>query len=384
MATNTEDATFGHPEPRQTEDLAFCRLNSEQTTQHIKNLSQFWSGSLSQRDYLEIEFQLASTAANRGTTWWALHDPGNPLGLISSCTVYIRDVVVGRNSKVEQAKAAIVAQVFTLPEHRRQGRAKQLLEKVQKELDKGAMGEVAFSVLYSDSHTEFYEKLGWRPYKTTHFHMQITGVEKYAKPNEVENVQIFGYQGLRLLSEHDTDLQKLGMLGLPDGKTYVQFLAHEKIAKLHIIRSKLLGLILYKGPGDMQNTLYGAMSSVPGSTAMAAAWWTHDFRSKRLVIGRFVLTRKSGMQPAIEEILHAVLGDAQSWGLREVVIHDPDDQVISTIDMMENFQKLMDAPKTGFVTYCNLTPDVVPCLRWTGEVPKGGVEWLGRQQFALP
>ncbi|KHN94273.1 Acyl-CoA N-acyltransferase [Metarhizium album ARSEF 1941] len=143
------------------EGLVCTRANSKQIMQHFENNSQMWAAPLSLGQYLDMQFQLVVFNGHRASPkHWALFKPCDPETIISSCAVHLRDAIMNSGRGMEPVTAAIITEVFTHPEFRRNGMATKLLSKVKQDLDAMEKDRVEFSIIYSGSSTGLYDKLG--------------------------------------------------------------------------------------------------------------------------------------------------------------------------------------------------------------------------------
>lgn len=143
------------------EDLVCARATPKQITRHFENTSQMWAAPLSLPQYLHMQNQLAKSADNVATTqYWVLFKPSDPDTIMSSCSVYLREAIVNSGRGMEPVKAAVITDIFTHSEFRRNGMATRLLTKVKEALDGMEKERVGFSIIYSGVNTELYDRLG--------------------------------------------------------------------------------------------------------------------------------------------------------------------------------------------------------------------------------
>lgn len=218
--------------PGENERLVFQRATSSQITKHFENNSQMWAAPLSTGEYLDLQKQLYETEASAdNSAYWVLLDREAPDTVISSCTMYIREAMVNAGQGMRSVRAAVITDVFTLPDYRRKGMATTLLSVLQETLDKKE-SKVDFSVLYSDMRPEFYGGLGWTPQPARHLRI-IIGKDPIEMPPESEHVDHLRMPQLVERGKKDVNMAKLRLSGLRDdgSRTRAQLLLTSKLSR---------------------------------------------------------------------------------------------------------------------------------------------------------
>ncbi|KAK9440364.1 Acyl CoA acyltransferase-like protein [Metarhizium brunneum] len=316
------------------EDLVCARATPKQRTRHFENTSQMWAAPLSLPQYLHMQNQLAKSADNVATTqYWVLFKPSDPDTIMSSCSVYLREAIVNSGRGMEPVKAAVITDIFTHSEFRRNGMATRLLTKVKEALDGMEKERVGFSIIYSGVNTELYDRL------------------------DDEEVRQLSPEDLSELCLQEVNTAKLQLSALRvTQKTFAQVLGTNDVLKWHFVRS----LILRRHLGSTKSQEKTAMNGVlyqnrRGITAWA--WWVHDYRSRKLFIGQIGTARLQGMEEPIAKILHVAVAEACAHGLREVVMWEP------TAQVSEAGGLLADRLGAGVQVIFKERFDDIPCVR---------------------
>ncbi|KAM4065191.1 acetyltransferase (GNAT) domain-containing protein [Hirsutella rhossiliensis] len=361
MLVHNEDSRF-----------VYQRATPAQITKHFENNSQMWAAPLSTSDYKDLHMHLSETEASIGqTAYWVLFDREAPETIISSCTTYLRDAMVNAGQGMRPVRAAVVTDIFTLPDYRRKGMATMLLSKVQQTLDE-VVKRIEFSVLYSDLRPEFYGGLGWTPQPARHLRIVI-GKALVEMPLETDELKYTRVPRLVELGKKDVNMAKLRLSGLRDdgnSKTHAQLMPTQRLMRWHIVRSGILKKkhLANRQTGEERPSLHGATSKNRETGTEAWVWWTHDLRSRRLYIGRLVSTRVRGMEREIKKVLGMAAAEASQLGFREVVVWEPAEQTVAAAAL------LVEELGQGARTVEEERPDMVPCLRWHGgEQREGGL-----------
>ncbi|KJZ75920.1 hypothetical protein HIM_04744 [Hirsutella minnesotensis 3608] len=347
--------------------LEYERASASQITSHFQNNSQMWAAPLSTRDYLDVQRHLSVTeASTRRTAYWVLYDQANPETVIASCTTYMRDALINAGQGMRPVGAAIITDLFTLPEYRRQGMASMLLEKLRQTLDQ-SQPKIEFSLLYSDVRPEFFETLGWIPQPAPQVRI-VLGRGGVDMPPETDDLMYIHHSDLIQLTKKDINMTKLRLSAMRDGKRHALVLPTHKLMRWHLARSMLLKKHMSKGKDGGKAGVSGAFTKSSDKGLEAWAWWTPDFRCRRLNVGRLVSTRLSGMEHHIKSVLGVALGEASRLGLREVVVWEPLEQTVNAANL------LAQEMGAGVGAILEDRLDLVPCLRWhNGEKIAGGL-----------
>ncbi|TWU75215.1 hypothetical protein ED733_005210 [Metarhizium rileyi] len=327
------------------EDALVCaRATSEQITQHFENNSQMWAAPLSRLQYLHLQNQLAKGDAHVGITqYWVLFNSCDPETIISSCSVYFRSAAVNSGRGMESVKAAIITDIFTHADFRREGMATKLLIMVQKVLNRMANDGVEEP---QDAHQQ---RINF-------------GSSIIPKPSEDKNMTRLAPNELSDLCLEEINIAKLRLSLLRSTDiTFVQLLDTRGVLAWHLARSLALKRHLGSTMAKEHTCIYGVKySGQRGVTAWA--WWAPDFRSRKLFIGHIATSRFKGMQTPIAKILHEAVAEAYAFGLKEVVMWDP------TNDVTEAGILLGNQLGEGVQVILEARPDNIPLLRTTGAI----------------
>ncbi|QLI70086.1 uncharacterized protein G6M90_00g060210 [Metarhizium brunneum] len=319
------------------EDLVCARATPKQRTRHFENTSQMWAAPLSLPQYLHMQNQLAKSADNVATTqYWVLFKPSDPDTIMSSCSVYLREAIVNSGRGMEPVKAAVITDIFTHSEFRRNGMATRLLTKVKEALD-GMEKE--------------------RKPQTAHQQRISYGSKHMVKPPDDEEVRQLSPEDLAELCLQEVNTAKLQLSALRvTQKTFAQVLGTNDVLKWHFVRSLILRRHLGSTKSQEKTAMNGVLyQNMRGITAWA--WWVHDYRSRKLFIGQIGTARLQGMEEPIAKILHVAVAEACAHGLREVVMWEPTAQVAEAGGL------LADRLGAGVQVIFKERFDDIPCVR---------------------
>ncbi|KAK5991028.1 hypothetical protein PT974_09304 [Cladobotryum mycophilum] len=363
------------------EDLVYERAMGAKIGQTYENNGQIWSTPLALKDYVYIQYTLSNLDLTRNqVAWWVLYSRKNPETIISSCTTYLRDVVISNEDGAKPAKAVVVADIFTLPEYRMQGMATRLIRHLQWTLDEKKDYAVQFSVAYSSGHASFLENLGWKPYPATQLRITL-GTAKVDRPIHKYLGQV-DYKHMCGITNLDTRLTKVHVAAKRDEKKlHVRFLPSLNLARWHMVRSKMYHDCMEKktsqrtaqpieGP-TRKPDIYGACYQDGETLASAFVWWIHDFKERKLYLCKIAVTRQEGLEEPLKLVLRTAAAEAFQWDLREIVSWDPTAQVTSAA--MAMVAELGD----GARALVEERFESVPCLRWHRS-SKNEVVWEER------
>ncbi|KAI5464575.1 hypothetical protein BGZ63DRAFT_421586 [Mariannaea sp. PMI_226] len=343
-------------------DLVFERAGNDQITKHFEQNFLAHASPLPVGAYLDIQHKLADTTASVGNTaYWVLRRTNDKLDIVSSCTTYIRDAIMCEGRGVQYTKVVIITDIFTHPEWRLLGLAKRLLTRLQQLLDDGeAFGDANFSVVFSNFTTNLFMDLGWKPEESNQLRIFLGKLQMQHRP-VVKEARFLDYNEVVGLVKNDYNLAQLRMSGHDKSAVHVQISPTAQLTRWHLMRSRLHSQYLSKDKMGIET--HGAFSKV---SYPAWVWWVHDYRLKRLIIGRMHVARLTGFALSIRPLLEAAVVEAAMCGFREVMLLDPDQQVNDAALMIpEQFPE----DEVKVMHYSNL--DMQPCVRWKGgEHPK--------------
>lgn len=346
--------------------LFYQRATEPQITKHFENNSQMFAAPLSMADYMGVQRRLSETEASIGqTAYWVLCHHDDPETVICSCTTYMRDAVINQGHGMQPVGAVVITDLFTLPEHRRKGMATMLLKAVQGTLDHGVTRRAELSIVYSDRNPDFYDRLGWKQQPATHLRI-VLGKNTIELPAETDELKYAHLPRLAQFAKQDVNMTKCRLSAKREkGKVYAQILPAQKLMRWHAARSLMMKGHLLKRD-DKEGSWLGAMFTNAQTGAEVVAWWTADFRSRRLYVGRLASTRLKGVESEIKTVLKVAAAEATSLGFREVVLWEPTDQVVQGASL------LVEELGQGARAVVEERPDMVPCLRWNGGEEKEG------------
>lgn len=342
--------------------LFFRLATPAMMTQHFENNAQMWASPLSKENYLQLKRRLAITDANiHDTQYWVLVHENDPGKVISSCTVHFRDAMINVGKGMQSVRAAIITDIFTIPEQRRVSMAAALLEEVQLSLDERKQ-RVEFSIIWSDNRPEFFEELGWAAQPANTLRIRLPKGAPIELPPETTQLQYAGVSDMDRIVLRDVKMTKCRFTHMRDRKkTFAQLIPTHELLRAHVVRAKAMDEFL-TGADPVPDEIDGLGASWKSAVDRTEvwAWWTPDYRSRRLFIARFITLRLSGMEHAMKELLKVAAAAASRLQFRELIMWEPTDQVTKAASL------LVDELPEGAKMFVEERTDMIPCLRWHG------------------
>ncbi|KAH7316481.1 hypothetical protein B0I35DRAFT_479322 [Stachybotrys elegans] len=353
------------------EAVVFERAQLEQVAQHLSNNSHLLAGMLDKERYILSQLRMYNT---KDCSYWVLRSLCEPTNILSSCTAVRVPVIFSSSKGCQSSTATIITDIATPVEYRRQGFATALLKNVQETLDK-LDNPPMFSVIYTSGiHTDFVEKLGWKPQPGTRMRISI-GRTEIPRPAQADRAQYYPADGLQYATSRDCNMSKQRLSAKRGGPTQVQILPTHKFALCKIDLSDMRASEIHGSKPAAAGAVYTSRAFL----TKAWMWWTHDFEARQLHVCRFASMRVEGMEAHYAKILEAAMAEASACGLWEVVIWDPTAQFIAGARMVVaalNTDKL-----NGPEIILEPRYDKIPCLRWRGGEDVAA-EWIERQMHS--
>ncbi|KAL8960733.1 MAG: hypothetical protein Q9193_002610 [Seirophora villosa] len=359
-----------------------------------------WRGPLDLTDYLEREAHLRNTDLNRhgGITSWILidilHPPSNngARRILASCeTLRKRALVARKDGHLSETISHGIGSVYCPGAFRGRGYAQRMLTELAHILDTWQQREgenALFTVLWSDIGKQFYARLGWTVYPSTHISLSPT-----SNPDRLQqgaSVQLLTPGDLEELCTVDEVLLKSAMArpASPDVDIRVALIPDAATMQWHHAREEFLGMKLC----NRFPTHKGALAK---TTDGRRAWcvWTRTFGTSpqenllnilRLVveeeeaIGRNSLEITAGKdheasETAIAAILEAAQLEASSWGMTSVQLWNPSPLTIRAAKKVEPSFAMIDREDES-----------LPSLRWHGKTLPANpiIGWIANEKYA--
>lgn len=348
----------------------------------------WWGASYTAEAYVARERMLlgAPLARDGGMTQWILTDVGGAAHrrpVLASCETLRKRALVrdGADGVVRDVWAHGVASVFTYPEFRRRGYARRMLALLAERLaaqEAVAPGDAAFSVLFSDIGSEFYARLGWLPYQSTHLSLPVGPASP--SPSPPASTPILD-AALAALAEADERILR-GQISRPPSdpaKTRVAVLPDLDTLRWHFAREAFMSSHLF----DASPTVHGAIYTLPGApdSRVWGLWMRNQSGGKdhvdknTLDFLRFVVEDDAMADEELSKAIRAIVGharhEARKWLCTSMILWNPHERVKGLVDAMADLE-------ARFVVRDN---DSIASLLWLGPNAAAGVDWVANEKF---
>lgn len=358
-----------------TEDVVFTCAYGDTQRQAWRLNGEAWAAPLSIDDYINREAHLSQQDLSKdgGCTYWVLSTKHDPTHIVASCeaikkTVFIAGKGAGVKNDFVEATAFAVASVYTNPKYRRLGMAAFMLRKLQAQLDT----ESECSALYSDVGKIYYASLGWNAFPSDQATVYLQ-TNDFALPDPPRTKYIT-FEDLPALCAQDVAAlkAKFRLLSLDQSRTHIAFSPDYTQISWQLAREQFVADAMFSKKIERR----GAM------TLDGRSWvyWDHDWRGKTLKIIRFVtldrITSDSSMSAEEEkvwdliELLRAAAVEAVAWGLKKVLIWNPDTLTTAAIKGFHNFHE-----EQANVIFDERMHHSIPSLRWKNGRKFGETVW---------
>lgn len=364
-----------------TEDVVFTRADESLRKLAWQLNGEAWAAPLELDAYVNREGYLSEQALTKDgrCIYWILAHKDDGTHVVASCestkkTVFIAGKGTGVNDGFVESTGIAIASVYTNPKYRRLGMAAYMLRKLQEQIDM----ESECSVLYSDIGKTFYRSLGWDVFPseqaTIHLH-----VEDFVRPDNCKT-RYLTLDDLPPLCDKDVAQMraKFQRLAADHTKTHVAFAPDYAQISWQLAREQFVTGVMF----DRQLERRGAITT----NGRSWVYWDHDWREKKLKILRFVtLDPEAGDAPLSEEtkvwdiveLLQAAAAEAAEWGLKKVLIWNPDATTTRGIKGFHNFHE-----QDVDVIFDERKDASIPSLRWTGGRSTADTTWEDNQYYA--
>jgi hypothetical protein len=361
-----------HPTP--AEQTATWNLNGKD-----------WGISLTKPAYLERESYMGTVPTltkNGGITHWILVDrhatPDSRPILGSAESICKPVLVVHPGGQVEEGITHGIGSVFCNPAYRGKGYAGRMLTELGSILknwqtDPSIPGrqKCPFTILYSDIGKEYYTRLGWHPFPSSHLLFSPASLEGR---EEAKRLQL---SDLPELCAQDEKAVRAELPNPNDGKIHVVLVPDYKTMEWHYMREDF-----------MTKQLFGRLSTTKGAIAgpvghrVWAIWALSFYRpvdkvepANKLNILRLVLENsedKEGNSERLRAILEMARAEALEWKVSGVAIWNPTKVVHELVNRLGVEFKLVDREEESIAS-----------LMWHGE-GRGTVDeidWVANEKY---
>ncbi|CAM1511678.1 Fc.00g091910.m01.CDS01 [Cosmosporella sp. VM-42] len=338
-----------------------------------------WGTALSLQSYLDREFHLLEGPLSNdgGQTQWMLTDgnlPPNERPILASCDTLKKASLVSKDGALKEGISHGVASVFTFPECRGRGYAGKLMTLLGKELErqqKEKDGNALFSVLYSDIGKNFYNKVGWNPFESSHLEFPTTNPENSLD----EALKPITYADLPALAARDEQLIRK-QLSTPSLKTRLVILPNSDSLNWHLYREDFMCNHIFSRLPTVRGAVYTPLNS-PNSRIWAV--WERCFYGGRenpakntLHFLRFVVEDEGLADEDLVRGIKAIVGlaqkDGKEWLCAKVEWWNPDERIKRLAGGIEGAK------------YIVRESDSIASLQWFGDGSVDEVEWIANEK----
>ena len=335
------------------------------------------------------------------------------------------------DSIVAEGTAHAIGSVFTPADHRGRGYAQQMLRKLgdtYQGMNDSEPGSATCSVLYSDIGKQFYARVGWKAFESTHLEFQASpppptpsgSSELAGGSNDAQgtsdSIKLLGYEDVAELTARDVQLvraqleshitdKKIVVALLPDEESTLWFLHREDfMCKQIFSRTASVRGAMYTVPpspssssstdavaaGDTTNGADGgpAFSSTgTGVTQMTTrriwAFWYRAFyggaehpEKNTLYFLRLAVEDEANLSDdqlaeGVRQIVQRAQDEAGKWLCRNVEIWNPSRRVREIVLNMKDLGGC----------FVDREGDSITSLRWFGDGDIEDVEWIANEKF---
>lgn len=374
-------------QPITTQDVVFTR--ADETTRKLawRLNGEDWASPLDIDSYMEGKAKVSTHALARDDRciYWILAHKHDGTHIIASCESIKKSVFIagkaaggeGSSRGFVETTGFAIASVYTNPKYRRLGMAAFMLRKLQEYVD----AESTCSVLYSDIGRAYYANLGWDVFPSDqatihlhqdHFVIPGTATARYLTMDDLPELCAKDVESLRArFTNH---------FALDTAKTHVAFVPDHAQISWQLERETFVTQRLYS---DKEIVNRGAISHCGRSWC----YWVHYWREKTLKILRFVqldnnpetgeaVTEDQKVWDLIE-LLQAAAAEGAAWGLKKVLVWNPDELVTRGIKRFHDFHE-----QEVDVVFDERTDTAIPSFRWKGAASTAKTVWEENYYYA--
>ncbi|KAF3768648.1 hypothetical protein M406DRAFT_286587 [Cryphonectria parasitica EP155] len=331
-------------QPITTQDVVFTRADETIRRLAWRLNGEAWAAPLDIDTYLDRETHLSSQALTKDDRclYWILAHKDDGTHIVASCesikkTVYIAGKGTGVNDGFVETTGYAIASVYTNPKYRRLGMAAYMLRKLQEYVD----AESECSALYSDIGRIYYSNLGWSVFPSE----QVTiflHQDQFPLP-EKRRARYLSLQELPALCEKDVAALKARFrrFAADHTRTHVAFAPDHAQISWQLARETFVTKWMFNRGIENRGAI----------THCGRSWvyWDHDWREKKLKVLRFVfldVSPETG-EPVTEEhkawdvveLLQAAAAEAAAWGLKQVLVWNPDEVTTKGVKGFHDFHE---------------------------------------------
>ncbi|KAL9607740.1 MAG: hypothetical protein Q9167_007370 [Letrouitia subvulpina] len=179
-----------------------------------------WRGPLDEQAYIRREQHLWAQDLTRNgrITFWILIDASSPplngiRMILANCeSIRKRALISKGDGMVEEVVTHGIGSVYCDPRFRGRGYASRMMIELSKKLDTWGQKDgntVDFTVLWSDIGKDFYARLGWECFPSTH--VSLRPIKEEAEDNSLPRVSLLHSRDLAELCQQDEALLRASM-----------------------------------------------------------------------------------------------------------------------------------------------------------------------------
>ncbi|KAL9043536.1 MAG: hypothetical protein Q9214_003280, partial [Letrouitia sp. 1 TL-2023] len=287
---------------------------------------------------------------NGGITFWILVDASSPplngiRTILANCeSIRKRALISKEEGTVEEVVTHGIGSVYCDPRFRGRGYASRMMIELSKKLDTWGQKDgnmVDFTVLWSDIGKDFYAKLGWECFPSTHISLRPTKGE--AEDNSLSRVSLLHSRDLAELCQQDEALLKANMkkYGKDMSRLLIALVPDVETMQWHHAREEFLAKELLQKSPDVK----GALTKCKNGSRVWSIWtrtFGHDRAGNILNILRIVVENEAlfGRQSVdtsnlsmaeptqdtvftIASVLRAAQLEAERWNMAAVHFWNP-------------------------------------------------------------
>lgn len=324
---------------------------------------------------LKEKTQRETAHSKRGSIFWALVErtPEHAKGIVGSDDdVHDSDIIAGKHLIVCHCESHMfecafrpkngtalvrgyshhIGSVFTLPAFRRRGLGSFFLKEIAKRLEKKS--QAIASVLYSDIGPTFYDRLGWRVYRSTMAIIKVDTSQNVTQLGDgVKGIKLFLDDALDTFLERDNNRLMTEIMS----SSYKGQAVYASLPTRNSIEWQFCLGVIYA-----EIRAFPVIPTQCGRVFRDDAFvlWCHNIKESTLYIvhSRFPDTEDECSVALTVELLCAATAEARRFGLSDVVIWDPPKILsssevtnqldIDVVDRDDSLSSLMIFPVVGF------------------------------------
>ncbi|KAF1923920.1 uncharacterized protein M421DRAFT_74007 [Didymella exigua CBS 183.55] len=349
-----DSPTLALVHPTEDEQLIQSKLNGAE-----------WRGALSTSAYLQREITLSQQALTRegGITYWILIDTAlsnNPMDPnsgtrlpLASCETYRKKALVWRDGKLQEMVSHGVGSVFCGQHLRGKGYAQRLMKELGKALQTHQVDdtECLFTILYSDIGKNYYARLGWMPFPSSHIALPASSSTPTA---DLPTARPLYSKDLPELCKLDEDLVRKSLESRSKGsKTAVALIPDVETIQWHHAREEFVSQEAHGKIPQIKGAIVGDEAGKRVWCYWTRVWYNEDvsvvkgntMHILRLVVEDDVLgTRQvtEGDDTAVAALLAFAQREAEEWKTECLEIWNPAPSALAGAQILDKSTKVTD------------------------------------------